>query len=65
MKITRLHKASTSPTGIKYKFGIQVPKGIKNATKQDWLQVAIGWSMTKKTSIHALYEWIQSELDFS
>jgi hypothetical protein len=31
MEITRVHKASTSPTGIKYKFGFQVPKGIKNA----------------------------------
>jgi hypothetical protein len=31
MEITRVYKASSSPTGIKYKFGIQVPKGIKNA----------------------------------
>jgi hypothetical protein len=31
MEITRIHKASTSPTNIKYKFGIQGPKGIKNA----------------------------------
>jgi hypothetical protein len=31
--IARIFKASTSPAGIniKYKFGIQVPKGIKNA----------------------------------
>ncbi len=35
MEITRVHKASTSPTGIKYKFGIQVPKGIKNAFNLD------------------------------
>jgi hypothetical protein len=35
MEITRVHKASTSPTGIKYKFGIQVPKGIKKAINLD------------------------------
>jgi hypothetical protein len=28
-------KVSTSPAGIKYKFGIQVPKGIKNAIYLD------------------------------
>jgi hypothetical protein len=28
--IARILKASTSPVGIKYKFGIQVHKGIKN-----------------------------------
>jgi hypothetical protein len=35
MEIIRAHKASTSPTGIKYKLGIQVPKGIKNAINLD------------------------------
>jgi hypothetical protein len=29
--IARILKVSTSPAGIKYKLGIQVPKGIKNA----------------------------------
>jgi hypothetical protein len=29
--IARILKVSTSPAGIKYKFGIQVPKGIKKA----------------------------------
>jgi hypothetical protein len=29
--IARILKVSTSPAGIKYKFGIQVPKRIKNA----------------------------------
>jgi hypothetical protein len=29
--IARILQVSTSPAGIKYKFGIQVPKGIKNA----------------------------------
>jgi hypothetical protein len=29
--IARICKVSTSPAGIKLKFGIQVPKGINNA----------------------------------
>jgi hypothetical protein len=33
--IARVLKVSTSPAGIKYKFGIQVPKGIKNAIDLD------------------------------
>jgi hypothetical protein len=33
--IARIIKVSTSPAGIKYKFGIQVPKGIKNAIDLD------------------------------
>jgi hypothetical protein len=31
VKIAKIQKVSTSPTCVKYKFGIQVPKGIKNA----------------------------------
>jgi hypothetical protein len=33
--IARILKVSTSPADIKYKFGIQVPKGIKNAIDLD------------------------------
>jgi hypothetical protein len=33
--IARILKVSTSPAGIKYKFGIQVPKGIKNESDLD------------------------------
>jgi hypothetical protein len=33
--IARILKVSISPAGIKYKFGIQVPKGIKNAIDLD------------------------------
>jgi hypothetical protein len=33
--IARILKVSTSPAGIKYKFGIQVLKGIKNAIDLD------------------------------
>jgi hypothetical protein len=33
--IARILKVSASPAGIKYKFGIQVPKGIKNEIDLD------------------------------
>jgi hypothetical protein len=33
--IARILKISTSPAGIKYKIGIEVPKGIKNAIDLD------------------------------
>jgi hypothetical protein len=33
--IASILKVSTSPAGIKYKFGIHVPKGIKNAIDLD------------------------------
>jgi hypothetical protein len=35
VNIAMILKLSTSPAGIKYKFGIQVPKGIKNAIDLD------------------------------
>jgi hypothetical protein len=40
--IARILKVSTSPAGIKYKFGNQVSKGIKNAIdleKKEWKPV--------------------------
>jgi hypothetical protein len=33
--IARILKVSTSPAGIKYKYGIQIAKGIKNAINLD------------------------------
>jgi hypothetical protein len=33
--IARIHKVLVSPAGIKYKFGIQIPKGIENSIKLD------------------------------
>jgi hypothetical protein len=33
--ISRIHKVSTSPAGIKYKCSIQVPKEIKNVIELD------------------------------
>jgi hypothetical protein len=33
MNIAKLHKVTSSPTAVKYKFRIQVPKGIKDSIK--------------------------------
>jgi hypothetical protein len=49
--IARILKASTSLAGIKYKFGIQVPRGIKNAIDLD-----------KKNENHLWQEAIKTEL---
>jgi hypothetical protein len=49
--IARIHKISTRPAGIKYKFGIQVPKGIKNPIELD-----------KKNGNHLWQEAIKAEL---
>jgi hypothetical protein len=54
MEITRVHKASTSPTGIKYKFGIQVPKGIKNAINLDKRNGNNLWEEVIKTELKQL-----------
>jgi hypothetical protein len=35
LNIAKVHKATSSATSVKYKFGIQVPKGIKNAISLD------------------------------
>jgi hypothetical protein len=35
VNIARIFKASTSSADFKYKFGIQLPKGIKNAIELD------------------------------
>jgi hypothetical protein len=56
--IARILKVSTSPTGIKYKFGIQVPRGIKNETDLDkksgnqlW-EEAINTEIDQRTDYH-------------
>jgi hypothetical protein len=49
--IARILKVSTSPTGIKYKLGIQVPKGIKNAIE-----------LVKKNGNHLWKEAIRTDL---
>jgi hypothetical protein len=47
----RILKVSTSPAGIKYKFGIQVPKGIKNAIDLDKNNENQLWERAMKTEL--------------
>jgi hypothetical protein len=49
--IATILKVSTSPAGIKYKFGIHIPKGIKNSIELD-----------KKNGNQLLQESIKTEL---
>jgi hypothetical protein len=48
---------STSPAGIKYKFGIQFPKGIKNATNLDKKNGNQLWQEAIKTDIKQLTDY--------
>ena len=57
MEITRVYKASSSPTGIKYKFGIQVPKGIKNAINLDKKNGNNLWGKAIKTELKQLTDY--------
>ncbi len=50
----RIHKASTSSTGIKHKFGIQVPRGIKNAIHIDRKNCNNPWQEAIKTELQQL-----------
>jgi hypothetical protein len=52
--ITRILKVSTSPAGIKYKFGIQVPKGIKNEIDLDKKNGNQLWKESVKTELKQL-----------
>jgi hypothetical protein len=49
--IARILKVSTSPAGIKYMFGIQVPKGIENATDLDNKNGNQVWRESIKTEL--------------
>jgi hypothetical protein len=57
IEIARIHKASSSPTGIKYKFGIQVPKGIKNAINLDKKNGNHLWEGAIKTELKQLTDY--------
>jgi hypothetical protein len=52
--IARILKVSTSPAGIKYKFGIQVPKGIKNELDLDKKNGNQLWQEAIKTDLKHL-----------
>jgi hypothetical protein len=56
----RIHKVSTSPAGIKYKFGIQVPrvsKGTKNAIDLDKKNGNQFWQEAIKTELKQLTDY--------
>jgi hypothetical protein len=57
MEITKIHKASTGTTSIKYKFGIQVPKGIKNAINLDRKNGNNLWQESIKTELKQLTDY--------
>jgi hypothetical protein len=55
--IARILKVSTSTAGIKYKFGIQVPKGIKNAIDLDKKNGNQLWREAIKTELKQLTDY--------
>jgi hypothetical protein len=55
--ITRILKVSTSPTGIKYKFGIQVPKVIKISIDLDKKNRNQLWQEAIKTELKQLTDY--------
>jgi hypothetical protein len=55
--IARILKVSTSPAGIKYKFGIQVPKGINNAIGLDKKNENHLWQESIKTELKRLTDY--------
>jgi hypothetical protein len=55
--IARILKVSTSPAGIKYKFGIQVPKGIKNAIDLEKKNGNQLWQESIKTELKQLTDY--------
>jgi hypothetical protein len=52
--IAKIHKNSANPATIKLKFGIQVPKGIKNAINLDKKNVNNPWEQDIKTDLKQL-----------
>jgi hypothetical protein len=55
--IARILKVSTSPAGIKYKFGIQVPKGVKNSIDLDKKNGNQLWQEAIKTECKQLTDY--------
>jgi hypothetical protein len=56
--IARIPKVSTSPAGIKYKLGIQVPKGIKNAIDIDQKNGNQLWQEAINTELKQLTDYL-------
>jgi hypothetical protein len=57
VKIAKIQKVSTSPTSVKYKFGIQVPKEIKNAIDLDKNNRNVLWQDAIGTELKQLTDY--------
>jgi hypothetical protein len=55
--IVRIHKASTSSSIVKYKFGIQIPRGIKNAIHSDNKKGKKLWQEAIQTELKQLTDY--------
>ena len=55
--IAKIQKFSTNPTGIKYKFGVKVPNGIKNANNLDKKSGSNQWEQALKTELKNLTDY--------
>jgi hypothetical protein len=60
--IARILKVSTSPAGVKYSFGIQVPKGINNSIDLDKEDESWLWQEAIKTELKQLTDYEDSKL---
>ena len=53
----RVYKSTATPISIKYKFGIQVPKGIKNAINLDKKNGNNLWEEEVRTELKQLTDY--------
>jgi hypothetical protein len=57
LNIAKVHKVTSSPTTVKYKFGVQVPKGIKNAISLDKKNKNNLWQEAIETELKQLTDY--------
>jgi hypothetical protein len=57
VEIAKIQKVSTSPTCVKYKFGVQIPKGIKNAIDLDKKNGNSLWQDAIRTELKQLTDY--------
>jgi hypothetical protein len=63
--IARIFEASTSPSVINYKFGIQFSKGIKNDIDLDKMNGSKLWLEAIKTYLEQLTDYLTSIVQYS
>jgi hypothetical protein len=57
LNIAKIHKVTSIPTAVKYKFGIQVPKGIQNAISIDNMNQYNLWQEAIETELEKLTDY--------